>query len=308
MRPLSKVAPDWWDYTTLDREILDDAAKLTADDLLQLSRPGFTVKFYDTLEDFYLAEALEYITAWRQATADAPAGICGPIGPTEQLPLVARLVNALELDLRHAHFWAMDEWVVDGQAVAPDHPLSFERADRELCFDRIHPDLRMPEANLHFPKADLTAYVESWNDARCVVMQGGQGEVKHWAFNDPVRREGAYADAPPSPEAYRQLGTRIVDLHPITLIQNARTSGGGVVQNVPSQALTVGPAETWKAEKVSIWHAGAHDNPFGMRLTTFMIAKHIPDSAVPMSLLADHPNVQFNFYRPGIGTCAAEMH
>ncbi len=22
-----------------------------------------------------------------------------------------------------------------------------------------------------------------------------------------------------------------------------------------------------------------------------------------MSLLADHPNVQFNFYRPGIGTC-----
>ncbi|MBL7201551.1 MAG: glucosamine-6-phosphate isomerase, partial [Anaerolineae bacterium] len=59
MRPLSKVAPDWWDYTTLDREILDDAARLTADDLLDLSRPGFAVRFYDTLEDFYLAEALE---------------------------------------------------------------------------------------------------------------------------------------------------------------------------------------------------------------------------------------------------------
>ena len=240
MRPLSKVAPDWWDYTTLDREILDDAARLTADDLLQLARPGFTVKFYDTLEDFYLAEALEYITAWRQATADAPAGICGPIGPTEQLPLVARLVNALDLDLRHAHFWAMDEWVIDGQAVAPDHPLSFEKADRELCFDRIRPDLRMPEANLHFPKADLAAYVESWQHARCVVMQGGQGEVKHWAFNDPVRRAGAYADAPPSPEAYRQLGTRIVDLHPITLIQNARTSGGGVAGTAVAGAAVGG--------------------------------------------------------------------
>lgn len=308
MRPLSKVAPDWWDYTTLDRAILDDAARLTADDLAQLSRPGFAVKFYDTLEDFYLAEALEYITAWRQATEDAPAGICGPIGPTEQLPLVARLVNALELDLRHAHFWAMDEWVVDGKEVATDHPLSFERADRELCFNRIRPDLRMPEANLHFPKADLGAYLASWEQARCVVMQGGQGEVKHWAFNDPPRREGPYKDAPPSPEAYRALTTRIVDLHPITLIQNARTSGGGVVQNVPSQALTVGPAETWKAEKVSIWQAGTHDNPFGMRLTTLMIAKRVPDSAVPMSLLADHPNVQFNFYRGGIGTCEAEMH
>jgi len=308
MRPLSKVAPEWWDYTTLDRAILDDAARLTAEDLLGLARPGFKVVFYYTLDDFYLAEALEYITAWRQATEASPAGICGPIGPTEQLPLVARLVNELELDLRHAHFWGMDEWVIDGKEAPVEHPLSFRRADMELCFNRIRPDLRMPEANLHFPAADLTAYKESWNRARCMVMQGGQGEVKHWAFNDPPRRAGIYRDQPPSPAEFRKLETRIVELHPMTLIQNARTSGGGVVQNVPSQALSVGPAETWKAEKVSIWQAGNHDNPFGMRLTTLMIAKHLPDAAVPMSLLADHPNVQFNFYRHGIGSTSAEMH
>ncbi len=308
MRPLSKVAPDWWDYMTLDREILDDAARLAAEDLLQLSRPGFRVVFYDTLEDFYLAEALEYITTWRQASEDRPAGVCGPIGPTEQLPLVARLVNELELDLRFAHFWGMDEWVVEGKEAGLDHPLSFAKADMELCFNRIRPDLRMPLDNIHFPKVDTREYIASWDQARCVVMQGGQGEVKHWAFNDPLRREGPYKDAPPSPEEYRKLSTRVVDLHPITLIQNARTSGGGVIQNVPSQAISVGPVETWKAEKVSIWQAGTHDNPFGMRLTTMMISKKIPDSAVPMSLLADHPNVQFNFYRHGIGTCEAEMH
>ena len=39
-----------------------------------------------------------------------------------------------------------------------------------------------------------------------------------------------------------------------------------------------------------------------------MIAKKIPDAAVPMSLLADHPNVQFNYYRKGIGKCDVEMH
>lgn len=309
MRPLSKVAPDWWDYTTLDREILEEAARLTAADLVRLSRPGFIVKFYDTLEDFYLAEALEYIAAWRQATENEPAGICGPIGPTEHLPLVARLVNELALDLRHAHFWAMDEWVIDGKEVPITHPLSFEKADRELCFDRIRPQFRMPEENMHFPRADLTEYLRSWRTGiRCVVMQGGQGEVKHWAFNDPVRRVEPYRDNPPAPEEYRQLCTRIVDLHPITLIQNARTSGGGMMQNVPSQALTVGPEETWRAEKVSIWQAGNHDTPFGMRLTTLMISKRIPDSAVPMSLLADHPNVEFNFFRAGIGACEAEMH
>jgi glucosamine-6-phosphate deaminase len=308
MRPLSKVAPDWWDYTTLDREILDDAARLTPDALLDLSRPGFAVRFYDTIEDFYLAEALEYVAAWRQATPDNPAGICGPIGPTEQLPLVARLVNELEVDLRHAHFWGMDEWVVDGKEAPITHPLSFARADMEFCFNRIRPDLRMPKANLHFPRADTSEYIRSWKGARCVTMQGGQGEVKHWAFNDPPRRQGKYKDAPPTPAEYRQLTTRIVDLHPITLIQNARTSGGGVVQNVPSQAISVGPVETWQAGNVSIWQAGTHDSPFGMRLTTLMISKKVPDAAVPMSLLADHPNVQFNFYRRGLGTCEAEMH
>ena len=64
MRNQSKVAPGWWDYTTLDRAILDDAARLTEKDILQLSRPGFKVTFYETIQEFYAAEALEYIEAW----------------------------------------------------------------------------------------------------------------------------------------------------------------------------------------------------------------------------------------------------
>ena len=77
---------------------------------------------------------------------------------------------------------------------------------------------------------------------------------------------------------------------------------------MPTQAITVGPAETWLAEKVSIWHAGNHDNAFGQRLTAYMIAHGIVDTSVPMSLLAEHPNVQFNYYRGGLGTCDVEMH
>ncbi len=307
-RKQSVIAPDWWDYTTLDDELLRDAAALTVEQLLGLTRPGFRIVVYDSLEAFYLAEALEYVTAWRQSTADRPVGICGPIGPTEQLPLVAQLVNELGIDVRSAHFWGMDEWVQGGKEVPADHPLSFERADRTLCFDRIHGKLRMPDAQLHFPKADTAVYRASWAGVRCAVMQGGQGEVKHWAFNDPPRRVGQWQAEPPPPSEYRKLATRVVDLHPLTLAQNARTSGGGNLALVPTQAISVGPVETWRAEKVSIWHAGTHDNPFGQRLTTLMIAKRLPDTSVPMSLLADHPNVQFNFFRGGIGTCEVEMH
>ena len=306
-RPISKVAPQWWDYTTLDESILKEAAKLTVDDLQQLSRDGFKVRIFDTLQEFYCAEALEYIDAWKQSTPDNPAGICGPIGPTEQLPLVAQIVNATGLKLHNAHFWGMDEWIEDGKPVPTSHPLSFAKADMELCFNRIDKDLVMPAENIHFP-TDLEAYSKSYDQVRCVLMQGGQGEVKHWAFNDPPKREGKYQDAPPTPQAYRELATRITDLHPMTVIQNARTSGGGYVPQVPTCAATVGPVETWKAERVSIWHPGHHDNPFGMRLSALMIAKHIPDTSVPMSLLADHPDVTFNYYRHGIGVVDTQMH
>src|ERR671921_673095 len=162
-RKISSIAPGWWDYTTLDTGIVKEAAELTAENILQLSRPDFKVVLYDTLEDFYLAEALEYITAWKQSTPDNPVGICGPIGPTEQLPLVARMVNALNLDVRSGHFWGMDEWfdASIGREVAVAHPLSFERADRELCFSRIRRRLPMPDAHLHFPKADTPDYPAS---------------------------------------------------------------------------------------------------------------------------------------------------
>ncbi|MEK7685319.1 MAG: glucosamine-6-phosphate isomerase [Verrucomicrobiota bacterium] len=308
-RRLSSIAPAWWDYTTLPLDIIEAVARLTPRDLERLSRPGFKVVMYDTLEEFYLAEALEYVDAWRQSTDDNPVGICGPIGPTEQLPLVARMVNALQLDVRSAHFWGMDEWFLEGQEVPVTHPLSFERADRELCFNRIEKKRRLPDAHLHFPKADTAPYRQSWEaGVRCAVMQGGQGDVKHWAFNDPLPRQGKCKDEPPSPAEVRKLATRVVDLHPLTIAQNARTSGGGNISLVPTQAISVGPVETWKAGKVSIWQAGNHDNPFGQRLTAYMISKRVVDTSVPMSLLAHHPSVQFNYYRGGLGTCAVEMH
>jgi glucosamine-6-phosphate deaminase len=310
-RRLSAISPDWWDYTTLDPELIATVARLTPTDLLSLSRPGFKVSFHDTLESFYLAEALEYIAAWRQSTSDNPVGVCGPIGPTEHLPLVAQLVNSLELDIRSAHFWGMDEWydVTTQKEVPISHPLSFQRADRELCFDRIQPALRMPDSQLHFPTADIPAFRKTWTaGVRCALMQGGQGDVKHWAFNDPLPRTGPHQDAPPSPEEYRKLGTRVVQLHPLTIAQNARTSGGGNIALVPNQAITVGPDETWRADKVSIWQAGHHDNPFGQRLTAYMISNRLIDSAVPMSLLADHPDVEFHYYIGGLGSCQIEMH
>ena len=69
----------------------------------------------------------------------------------------------------------MDEWVEDGKAVGMDHPLSFKRADMELCFDRIRPDLRMPEENLHFPTEDVQEYIATWDTG---AMRGDAGRSR----------------------------------------------------------------------------------------------------------------------------------
>jgi glucosamine-6-phosphate deaminase len=49
-RPLSKVAPQWWDYTTPDEDLLKDAAQLSINDMMQLSGDGFTVTMHDTIQ------------------------------------------------------------------------------------------------------------------------------------------------------------------------------------------------------------------------------------------------------------------
>ena len=57
-----------------------------------------------------------------------------------------------------------------------------------------------------------------------------------------------------------------------------------------------------------VFRAGTHDNPFGMRLTPFTISKKIVDTSVPMSLLADHEDVEFHYYRHALKSVQAEMH
>jgi len=84
-RRLSSIAPDWWDYTTLPHDLIEAVARLTPRDLERLSRPGFKVLMYDTLEEFYLAEALEYIEAGK--TFEASEELTGAISFMEGIGL-----------------------------------------------------------------------------------------------------------------------------------------------------------------------------------------------------------------------------
>ena len=94
---------------------------LTPEAVLKLSRPGFKVVAYDTLEDFYLAEALEYVEAWRQATL-----LQLVVAPGVQFP-VSRRVRVADRDALHARQQRAH------QVIEP------ERAMPERCgFHQVH--------------------------------------------------------------------------------------------------------------------------------------------------------------------------
>jgi glucosamine-6-phosphate deaminase len=309
------VFDGWWDWTSFawdNQEMMAEVRALTLKDMVDLSRDGFSVRLFQTPHDFYVAEALEYVRAWKRSTADKPVMFCGPVGPTEQLALVAEMINSLDIDVRDGYFAAMDEFIgPDGKAIGVDSPLSFRRTDMEMCFDLIRPELRMPPNHLFFPTEDIPTYNRIWEDpnVECEGTQGGQGDTAHIAFVDPVRRTDTFVDRPPTVEEFAAMGTRIVDLHPATVIQDARHSSAGEQWLIPTQAVTVGMKEMLgRSKRISIWQPGHHASPFGIRLTTFMIANRIADARVPMSLLSLHDDVVFSLLAPNIAAAGFEMH
>ena len=84
----------------------------------------------------------------------------------------------------------MDEWVDRWPRGRRRFSAELRQGRQGAVLQPHSPRAADAAKNLHFPTADPTDYMRSYDEVRCVVMQGGQGEVKHWAFNDPPRREG----------------------------------------------------------------------------------------------------------------------
>ena len=194
----------------------------------------------------------------------------------------------------------------DGKEVAGRRiRSSFARADLELCFNRIEPKLRMPDSHLHFPRAKrLAAYSASYDQVRCLVMQGGQGEVKHWAFNDPPRREGAVEGQPAPagriPQAWRaRRGPAPDDHHPERAHLGRRRGLGGAL-----------PGPVRRTRRDLEGGAGLHLARGHARQPLRHAAHGVHDLQAACRtprcrcrLLADHPNVHVQLLSGGIGTC-----
>ena len=178
-----------------------------------------------------------------------------PVGPMPQYEIAARLINEERLSLEHVHTFNMDEYANEDGVTAPlSWPGSFQRAMFAGFFNLVDPELRPPEAHIHFPTTeaigDYSARIEALGGAD--VCYGGIGWSGHIAFWEP--QLGAEFDG--DLNEYKRAGARLVELHPMTVMQNALHSFGSDWSWVPPKANTIGPREVLGARHRSFWLDG----------------------------------------------------
>jgi glucosamine-6-phosphate deaminase len=218
--------------------------------------PDFRITLVDEAGDFYTrfaTDLVDRVRAARDESRDFVAIL--PVGPMPQYEIAARMINAERLSLGHVHTFNMDEYADEDGVTAPvSWPGSFQRAMFDGFFALVDPELRPPEEQIHFPTTDAigdySARIEALGGAD--VCYGGIGWSGHIAFWEP--QLGAEFDG--DLEAYKQAGARLVELHPMTVMQNALHSFGSDWSWVPPKANTIGPREVLGAKHRSFWLDG----------------------------------------------------
>jgi len=163
-----------------------------------------------------------------------------------------------------------------------------ERGAPLVLFALIDEELRPPERQIHFPTqealVDYSARIEGLGGAD--VCYGGIGWCGHIAFWESHLGEEFAGDL----EAYKQAGARLVELHPMTIMQNALHSFGGDWSWVPPKANTIGPREILGAKHRSFWLDGDIGGGVSWQRFIARLVAHGPVSEfVPGSILQTAP-------------------
>ena len=212
-----------------------------------------------------------------------------PVGPTDQYPILAKLVNQLRVPLKNVHFFNMDEYMLSPtEMIDPCHPMSFKQRMNKEFYHLVDEDLVMPEEQRHFPaagqEAEYDALIEQLGGVDLCL--GGLGINGHLAFN-----EAAEEDDPITAEEFGALGTRVLPITRETKTINAYGYQRGDLRGMPTWCITVGMKQILEARRIYIalnreWQHG--------------IVKHVlfdtPTPKIPASLMQGHGNVEICTY------------
>ena len=215
-----------------------------------------------------------------------PTVMIVPVGPTQQYPILADMVNRLKVSLKNVYFFNMDEYMTDSKTViSKDDPMSFYYRMKNEFYDRVDRSLVMSECNRHFPipskEAEYDRMIEELGGVDLCL--GGLGINGHVAFNEALESDDVM-----SPDEFANLGTRVLPISRETKTINAYGYQRGDLKGMPEWCITIGMKQIILARKIYIalnrpWQNGPFKHAlFGEETGT-----------LPASLLKRNKNLTF---------------
>ena len=248
---------------------------------------GIKIRVVDGEWDVYFDMALKMLDEIMKNNALGKKTVMiVPVGPTQQYPILAKMVNQLNVSLKNVWFFNMDEYMISpDECIDFNDKMSFHKRMDDEFYSRVREDLVMPNEQRNFPIPGKEEEYDKLIDELGGVdlCLGGLGINGHIAFNEP-----AEAGDNITAQEYAELGTRVLPVSRETQAINAYGYKRGDLRAMPTWCITVGMKQILASRKIYIalnrdWQHG--------------IAKHVfndkPQPQIPATLLQGHKDVEF---------------
>jgi glucosamine-6-phosphate deaminase len=212
-----------------------------------------------------------------------------PVGPLAQYDIAVRMINTFRIGCAHLHAFLMDEYAdQDGNTAPASWDGSFQSAFMRLFYSQIDEGLRPPTDQIHCPSTDnIRVYGQMIEDlGGADICYGGVGWCGHFAFWE-AQLGVEFGD---DMRTFGNAGPRIVELHPMTIMQNALQKCGGDWSWIPPKAATIGPAQLLGARARKFWLDGYIGGGMSWQRFIARLVAHGPVTPlVPASILQTVP-------------------
>ncbi|MFC1452325.1 hypothetical protein ACFLSJ_03160 [Verrucomicrobiota bacterium] len=274
--------------TFQDKAACEKARQISREDICKHPNENVSIRVIENDEAFRLGFIVDIVAGIKRSLDEGRDRyvIILP-APNPQYAFAAHMINELRIPCHHVHTFNMDEYAdQDGNTAPREWQGGFQYWMWHDFFGRIDPELRMPEEQIHFPTTETRDHysrmLEDLGGAeRCY---GGIGWCGHIAFVEPHLAEELGDDM----DAFLRVGTRTVELNPITVMQNCLYADAGSAGDwswCPPKAVTIGPRDVAGAKLRSSWNGFGCGESVWQRFIV-RLAMHGPVTPrVPASML-----------------------
>jgi glucosamine-6-phosphate deaminase len=250
MKSLSEkfeFAPSEW-VPFRNKEEIERVAAIKREDIEKHSNPEFRIKVVPN-SDIDFIWTMDMFSRIKSASETGQQLVMILPNPAPTYRYLAMLINKFQVDCRHIHLFAMDEYADENGYIAPETwQFGFTYAMMKYLYYEIDEKLRPARKNvIGFTNDNVSSYSKMIADlGGADICYSGPGWTGHLAFIEP--------DAPEFKgelDEWKQMGSRICTLSPFTLAQNSLHGFFGKSGNlaaVPPKAATIGPIDVINAK------------------------------------------------------------